>query len=117
MNIFKADSRSTAQKKHKLLWKLKFIAVFTRTLNWTNPDLDQFTPYPHTQFPLRFVLIVFSHLRLGIPNNTKRNLREVIILQVHKVENRVGRGCRVLSVVEHSSGSPLLRTRSQCSYH
>jgi hypothetical protein len=72
--IWKADSHSTCQKISCFLYGTqKFITVFTKARHWTLSWAKRIQFVPSIPISLRSILMLSSHLRLGLPSGLLRS--------------------------------------------
>jgi hypothetical protein len=59
---------AATQEFRNIFGTRRFITVFTRALHWSLPWARSIQSMPPHPISLRSILILFSHLRLGIPS-------------------------------------------------
>jgi hypothetical protein len=65
---WEAASSSATQTFPSILWTRRFITVFTWALHWPLSWARSIQYIPHNSISLRFISILSSHLRLGLPS-------------------------------------------------
>jgi hypothetical protein len=64
---WEAANCAGAQELHSILWNPRFVTVFARALHWSLASSRSVQSIPSYPVSLRSILILFTHLRLGLP--------------------------------------------------